>query len=293
MTETIHESVLLTEAVTALQVEPQHVVVDATVGGAGHFALLASKLDASGTLIGIDADEEALARAKEKSTGMTANIVLVNDNFRNLEAILDAHGIESIDSVLFDLGWSSFQLMRGRGFSFRADEPLLMTYGDPTVGATAMDMVNTLDEEQLANLLFTLGDERFSRGIAKSISIARRHSLIETTFALVQAIEGGVPAWYTKQRIHPATKTFQALRIAVNDEFGALRDGLASALLRLRSGGRTAVITFHSTEDRIVKTMFREAQVGGKGVVVTKKPLVPTRAEIMGCLLYTSPSPRD
>jgi 16S rRNA (cytosine1402-N4)-methyltransferase len=279
MADLTHESVLLAEAIEALAVKEGDTVVDATVGGAGHFAALAGRLGGEGTLIGIDADEEAIARAEAAGKDAAARIVLANDNFRNLGSILDAHSIETIDKALFDLGWSSFQLARGRGFSFRADEPLLMTYGDPSEGATARDMVNTLDEADLADLIYTLGEERFSRGIAKSIVRAREASPIETTFELVAAIEAGVPAWYAHRRLHPATKTFQALRIAVNDEFGALRDGLAAALARLDEGGRVAVITFHSLEDRIVKGMFRDAAHEGKGTVLTKKPLVPTPGE--------------
>lgn len=279
MADLTHESVLLAEAVETLAVEADDVVVDATVGGAGHFAHLAAKLGKKGTLIGIDADVEAIERAQATRAGVLPRVILANDNFRNLAGILDREGIDTIDKALFDLGWSSFQLARGRGFSFRADEPLLMTYGDPAGAATARDMVNILDEATLADLIYTLGEERFSRGIAKAIVLARKEAPIETTFELVAAIEAGVPAWYAHRRLHPATKTFQALRIAVNDEFGALREGLASALDRLSEDGRVAVITFHSIEDRIVKGMFRDAAHAGKGAMLTKKPLTPSAEE--------------
>ncbi|HEX5774822.1 MAG TPA: 16S rRNA (cytosine(1402)-N(4))-methyltransferase RsmH [Candidatus Paceibacterota bacterium] len=280
MADLTHESVLLTEAIESLEVEADDVILDATVGGAGHFALLAGKLGEEGTLIGIDADEEAIQRAGATAEGASARVILANDNFRNLGSILDKHGIETIDKALFDLGWSSFQLARGRGFSFRVDEPLLMTYGDPNEGVTARDMVNTLEEGALADLIYTLGEERFSRGIAKSIARMREAAPIETTFELVAAIEAGVPAWYAHRRLHPATKTFQALRIAVNDEFGALREGLEAALAHLSEGGRVAVITFHSIEDRIVKGMFRDAAHAGRGTVLTKKPLTPSSEEV-------------
>lgn len=276
----MHETVLLTESIEVLRIDAGDTLVDATIGGAGHLALMAEALGPQGTLIGIDADDEAIARARVISESAAARVILAHDNFRNLNAILDANGIEEIDGALFDLGWSGFQLARGRGFSFRVDEPLLMTYGDPETSATASDMVNTLEESALADLIYTLGEERFSRGIASSIVRARAEAPIETTFALVRAVEGGVPAWYAHKRLHPATKTFQALRIAVNDEFGALREGLAAALSRLSEGGRVAVITFHSIEDRIVKGMFRDAAHEGKGIVVTKKPLSPSGAEI-------------
>ncbi len=277
--ENKHESVLLSEAVEALEVSPSDVVVDATIGGAGHFASLLGKLDTSGTLIGIDADADAIERAKEAGRGARAKVVLVHDNFRNLETILETAKVETIDKALFDLGWSSFHLTAGRGFSFRAEEPLHMTYGSPEEGTTAADMVNDLSETSLADLIFTLGEEHFSRGIARSIVAARSVEPILTTGQLVAAIEAGVPGWYKKRRIHAATKTFQALRIAVNDELGALREGLAAAIAKLSDGGRVAVITFHSIEDRIVKSMLRDAAHAGQGTVITKKPIIPTSDE--------------
>lgn len=274
-----HESVLLAEAVDALSIASDDVVVDGTIGGAGHFGSLLSKLGSEGALVGIDADADAILRAQKASEGATARVALVHDNFRNLTSILASEGIESVDKVLFDLGWSSFHLASGRGFSFRVEEPLLMTYGDPEGVTTAADLVNDLSEQSLADLIYTLGEERFSRGIARSIVSAREESRIETTTQLVAAIEAGVPGWYRTRRLHPATKTFQALRIAVNDELGALREGLAAALTHLSDHGRVAIITFHSIEDRIVKQMLRDAAHEGVGVVVTKKPIVPTSAE--------------
>ncbi len=271
-----HTSVLLSEAVDALLVAPDNTVVDATIGGAGHFSVLLNKLGAGGRLIGIDADADAIERAQKAAAESTVKVELVHDNFRNLGSILAGR---MIDRALFDLGWSSFHLSSGRGFSFRVEEPLLMTYGDPSEGTTAADLVNDLEEGSLADLIYTLGEERFSRGIARSIVIARDQGRIETTTQLVAAIEGGVPAWYKHRRIHPATKTFQALRIAANDELGALREGLTAALGALTEGGRVAVITFHSIEDRIVKQMLLEAARQGMGAVVTKKPIVPSAAE--------------
>lgn len=275
-----HESVLLTEAVEGLQLAPNDTVVDATIGGAGHFRAIMERLDASGTLIGIDADEDAIARAQSVEQGSNAPTVhLANDNFRNLSPILDTLGIESISKALFDLGWSSFHLSRGRGFSFKNDEPLLMTYGEPTEGTTAADLVNSATEETLSDIIFTYGEERFARMIARAIVQARKKSPIYTTAELVEVILAGTPSWYHHRRLHPATKTFQALRIAVNDELGALRDGLSAAMTRLVPGGRVAVITFHSIEDRIVKQMFRDAAYAGTGRVITRKPLVPSAAE--------------
>jgi 16S rRNA (cytosine1402-N4)-methyltransferase len=280
-----HDTVLLAEAVESLSVKPTDTVVDATLGGAGHFALLLSKLNAKGKLIGIDADHSAIARAEAHLATLPEatrpKVILIEDNFNNLASILAQTGLESPDKVLFDLGWSGFQLSTGRGFSFRADEPLLMTYGDPEKAeTTAGDLVNHLSEVSLADMIFALGEERFARGIARSIIARREEHPILTTFALVEAIEAGVPGWYRHRRLHPATKTFQALRIAVNDELGALRNGLAAAITALSPGGRVAVITFHSIEDRIVKSMLRDAAYAGQGILVCKKPIIASLAEL-------------
>ena len=285
-----HETVLLREAVDGLDVQPGDVVVDGTIGGAGHFSLLYSALGEHGTLIGIDADDEAITRAEAaiteaqgaRSAGTGAaspRLVLANDNFRNLGAILDQNGIEKVDRALFDLGWRGYHLSRGRGFSFQTHEPLLMTYGTPAEGESAAELLNSAPEAELADLIYQYGEERFARGIARSIVRVRKDRPLLTTDDLVAAVEGGTPSWYQHRRLHPATKTFQALRIAVNDELGAIRDGLATAIDRLACRGRIAVITFHSIEDRIVKGMFRDAAHAGKGSLVTKKPIVPSAEE--------------
>lgn len=277
----VHESVLLHEAVDLLDVESSDTVVDATIGGAGHFKALHSKLGSEGTLVGIDADADAIARAQAYLSGIEKgpDVRLVEGNFRHLSAMLDAAGIDTIDGILFDLGWSSFHLASGRGFSFQSDEPLLMTYGDPTASATAADIINGATEEALADMIFTLGEERFARQIARGIVAARAEERILTTNALVEVVKASTPAWYHHRRINPATKTFQALRIAVNDELGAVRDGLAAALSRVASGGRIAVITFHSIEDRIVKNLLRDAAHEGKGILITRKPIAPSADE--------------
>ncbi|MDB5195360.1 MAG: Ribosomal small subunit methyltransferase [Parcubacteria group bacterium] len=281
--ETRHDSVLLHEAIAQLNVQPGDVAVDATLGGAGHFRELAVALGHSGTLVGIDADQASIERAETvvKEFGDQGPTVhLVKDNFRDLARILDDLDLPCLDRALFDLGWNSFQLSAGRGFSFRADEPLLMTYGEPEQGKTAADLVNSLPEEELADLIYTYGEERFSRGIARSIVETRKHTRILTTLALAEAVERGTPSWYQNRRLHPATKTFQALRIATNDELGALREGLAAALERLTQGGRIAVITFHSIEDRIVKGVMKDAAYAGQGSLVTRKPMVPSPEEL-------------
>ncbi len=283
MIEARHDSVLLSEVVKALEVQENDVVVDATIGGAGHFSALLAKLGADGVIIGIDADSSAVERAREvyaldrRADRPTAH--LITDNFRNLARILERLGVGGVNKIFFDLGWSGYQLAEQRGFSFMADEPLLMTYGEG--GETAADIVNTYSERQLADLIYTYGEERFSRGIARAIVDARAKERILTTGALVAAVEAGTPRWYHTRKIHPATKTFQALRIAVNDEFAALREGLTQALDALAPHGRLAIISFHSSEDRIVKNILRGAADRGIGSLSPKKTIVPTRAEIL------------
>lgn len=288
--EARHDSVLVKEVLAALAVKPSDTVVDATIGGAGHLAALIAALGEGGIIVGIDADPAAVERGREayaldrRPERPVAH--LVNDNFRNLARILERLEIAPVDKILFDLGWSGYQIASPRGFSFQHDEPLLMTYGDngtaagPGTGETAAGIVNSSSEAALADIIFTYGEERFARSIARAIVEARSRERILTTGALVAAIRAGTPHWYRERKIHPATRTFQALRIAVNDEIGSLREGLAAALDALRPGGRLAVISFHSIEDRIVKNALREAVDAGLGSLVSKKPIVPSRAEI-------------
>lgn len=263
-------------------VQPSDTVVDTTLGGAGHFTELLATLGEGGIIVGIDADPAAVERGREayaedrRPERPVAH--LVNDNFRNLARVLERLGIGPVNAVLFDLGWSGYQIAAPRGFSFQQDEPLLMTYGEG--GETAADIVNSFSEEALADLIFNYGEERFARSIARAIVNARGKERILTTSTLVAAIEAGVPAWYRQRKIHPATKSFQALRIAVNDEIGALREGVGAALAALSPGGRLAIISFHSIEDRVVKNMLRDAAQAGLGTA-SKKPVVPKRSEIL------------
>ena len=286
----MHKSVMTKEMLKALDVQPDDTVVDATLGGAGHFKALLAKLGGGGVIVGIDADLAAVERGREayatdrRPERPVAH--LVNDNFRNLARILERLSVGPANAILFDLGWSGYQITALRGFSFQNDEPLLMTYGEgPStalgVNETAADIVNSSSEVALADIIFTYGEERFARGIARAIVEARAKERILTTEELVSAIRAGTPKWYHEGKIHPATKTFQALRIAVNDEIGALREGLSAALASLAPGGRLAVISFHSIEDRIVKNVLRDAAQNGLGTISTKKPTVPTRAEIL------------
>ena len=281
--EARHDSVLMKEVVEALAIQPGDTVVDGTLGGAGHFSAMLERLGGNGVSIGIDADPAAVERGRaayaldRRSDRPVAHIV--NDNFRNLAHVLERLGIGQVDKILFDLGWSGYQIAAPRGFSFQNDEPLIMTYGEN--GETAADIVNGATEEDLADLIFVYGEERFARGIAHAIVAARSKERILTTSALVEAIKAGTPHWYHERKINPATKTFQALRIAVNDEIGALHAGLAAAIAALAPGGRLAVISFHSIEDRIVKNTLRDAVQAGLGILVPKKPIVPSRTELL------------
>lgn len=252
------------------------------MGAGGHASAIAALLDGGGTLIGFDADEDALENAKGRLAGVAPHIECVHTNFRNVERELDALGVPVITKALFDLGWNAGQLEAGRGFSFQTDEPLLMTYdAHPPEGAlTADSIVNGWSEESLANVFFGYGEERFARRIAKRIVEAREKRPIRTARELADIVKAAVPGFYARGRTHPATKVFQGLRIAVNDELGAIREGLRGAWKRLAPGGRIAVITFHSIEDREVKRLFQELEKAGEGERIFKKPLAPSLEEV-------------
>ena len=274
-----HRSVLLHEAIEALSIQENDIVVDGTLGGAGHAKEIAQHLGPGGTLIGFDLDRDAIERAHVALEKSACAVHLIESNFRNLDTELHARGVEAVDKALFDLGWSSFQLDAGRGFSFQKDEPLRMTYSKEENGLTAEIVVNTWAEESLADVIYGFGEERFARRIAQHIVEARAKKRIETSSQLAEIIKAAVPAAYRFGRIHPATKTFQALRIAVNDELGAIDQGIRSAWRMLRANGRIAVITFHSIEDRAVKHLFRALSLEN-GQLLTKKPQRPSAEEI-------------
>jgi 16S rRNA (cytosine1402-N4)-methyltransferase len=276
-----HITVLLDEAVDALALRPASVVVDATLGASGHAQVITRSLDKASTFIGFDADAASIEHAKAV-LDTPATVHLVHQNFAHFDTALDTLGIGTVDAVLADLGWRIEQFTTaGRGFSFTDDVGLAMTYGDPKLYSfTAEDIVNDWEESDIANVLFGYGEEHYARRIAKAIVEARQIKRITTGLALATIITAAVPATYRRGRLHPATKSFQGLRIAVNDEFTVLETFIASAFTRLAPGGRLAIITFHSLEDRIVKLAFRSFTHDQTGVLVHKKPIVPTREAI-------------
>ncbi|GMQ95508.1 MAG: 16S rRNA (cytosine(1402)-N(4))-methyltransferase RsmH [Patescibacteria group bacterium] len=278
-----HIPVLLKEVLSGLEIRSGETVLDATLGGGGHSTAICEIIGSGGTLVGLDQDSGALAAAKERLEKGACTVQLAQENFRDLDKALDKFGIGEIDKALFDLGMGTHQLEgSGRGFSFQKDEPLIMTFDPhPTENdLTAREIVNNWDEENIADILYGYGGERFARRIAKGIAKARKEGPIERTSELVEIIKKSVPAFYRKGKTHPATKTFQALRITANDEIGSLKEGLGKALRRLKKGGRVAVISFHSIEDRIVKIFFKEEAKSGEYKIITKKPIAPSRGEI-------------
>jgi 16S rRNA (cytosine1402-N4)-methyltransferase len=284
---TSHEPVLLQELIAVLDLRPNDTVVDATLGGGGHASALAGLLGEKGTFIGIDLDHASVEHAKEVLMDVKPSVHLVEDSFRNLDDILARLSIKEINAMVVDLGLSSDQLEQtdgsvGRGFSFKRDEPLVMTFKSKPAkeDTTAHDIVNKWDEEHLVDILFGFGEERFAKSIARHIVGTRDVQSIETTTQLVKVIEEAVPSWYRFRKLHPATRTFQALRMAVNDEVGALEEVLRKGMFALAPEGRFGVISFHSVEDRIVKHYFREQVEAVIGTLVHKKPITPTKEEI-------------
>lgn len=280
MTSEGHRTVLLHEAIELLDIQPTDTVVDATLGGVGHSKEISTRLDSHGTLIGFDLDPHAIERAQHALKEAKHRTILVEDNFRNLEEALRARSVTSISKALFDLGWSGYQLSDGRGFSFLSDEALLMTYHTRTGDLTAHTIVNEWEESSLADVIYGWGEERYARRIAHGIVEARAHKPIATARELAEVVRHAVPHAYARGRIHPATKTFQALRIAVNDELGALEEGMRAAVNLLAPGGRIAIITFHSLEDRIVKHYFTHLEHMGSFHRIAKKPIAPSEEEL-------------
>jgi 16S rRNA (cytosine1402-N4)-methyltransferase len=276
--EPTHEPVMVAEVVGLLEPSRGGLFVDCTVGLGGHTRAV---LEAGASrVIGLDRDTTALALAAASLAGLADRVELVHADYRDLGAVLDARGLDGVDGALADLGVSSMQFdTEGRGFSFRRDEPLDMRM-DQTQGPTVADLLAGVGEEDLANVIFQYGEERFSRRIARRIVDARRVAPIATTAQLARIVRGAVPH-KGYQRIDPATRTFQALRIWVNRELDGLDTFLLDASRRLRAGARLAVITFHSLEDRIVKHVFRALAAGEAALrVLTRKPVTPGDVEV-------------
>ncbi len=270
----MHQSVLLAESLEYLAIQPQGIYVDATFGAGGHSRAILERLH-GGRLISIDADPEAAPRA---AAFADPSFTFVPANFSELRRVLDEQNVESVDGVLFDLGVSSMQLDDAqRGFSFRESAPLDMRM-NPYAGRSAYDVLATASERELADIFFQYGEERAARRIAHAI-VERRAAgkLPSTTTEFAQFVAGVVHRPGKRERIHPATRVFQALRIAVNDELEALREGLAAAIGSLRGAGRIVVISFHSLEDRIAKQTFRGDE---RLSIITKKPIVPSEREM-------------
>lgn len=274
-----HVTVLLDESVEGLQLKANDTAIDATVGAGGHAEKIAAIVGKGGTVLAVDADESSLELSRERLKDRDAKVIYIQGNFRNLKELAEEAGVKSADGIIFDLGWRIEQLSSGKGLSFKTDEPLDMRLASRAGGLTAKDIIAGWDEDEIANLIREYGEERFAGRIARAIVEARRQAPIDTAIELAEVISAAVPAFYRKGRLNPATRTFQALRIAVNDELNALTEGLTAALALLRAGGRVAVISFHSLEDRIVKQFFRNAEQNGQGTRVTKKTVKPTREE--------------
>ena len=278
MTPYVHEPVMTAETIALLEPSRGGLFVDCTVGLGGHARVL---LEAGASkVLGLDRDLEALKIARERLEGFGHRVELVHADYRELGRVLDARSVAGVDGALADLGVSSMQLdAEGRGFSFRRDEPLDMRM-DRSQGPTAADLLEQVGEEELANLIFEYGEERYSRRIARAIVEARRRGSITTTGQLAQIVRRAVPR-RGYQRIDPATRTFQAIRIWVNRELDQLEAFVVEACSRLLAGARFAVITFHSLEDRIVKHAFRALVQGRMALrILTKRPIVPGDTEL-------------
>lgn len=275
----MHEPVMVAEVVEHLEPARGGVFVDCTIGLGGHARALLE--GGASRLIGIDRDAAALDAAREALSGYGERVELVHGDYRRLVEVLDGRGIATIDGLLADLGVSSMQLEApGRGFSFRRDDPLDMRM-DTSSGATAAEMIHAADERTLADVIYEFGEERHARRVARAIVEASGRGAMETSGQLAEVVRRAIPR-KGYSRIDPATRTFQAVRIWVNQELEGLDTFLSDAAARLASGGRMAIVTFHSLEDRIVKHTLRGMQAAGElGIIVrTKRPVVPGEAEV-------------
>lgn len=291
-----HTTVLLKETVDGLNIKPDGFYVDCTLGGAGHSEYLLSQLSSKGRLFAFDQDETAISHAKEKLKQYANQVVFIKSNFRYIKEELNHIGIEKVDGILYDLGVSSPQLdTPERGFSYHNDAPLDMRM-DLQGDISAYEVVNNWPYEDLVRIFFKYGEEKFSKQIARKIEAAREKGPIKTTGELVELIKEGIPAPARRKGGHPAKRVFQAIRIAVNDELGVFEESLKSAIDLLNPEGRISVITFHSLEDRICKSIFKEESTGpelppGLPIVpkeyqpklklITRKPIIPNEVELL------------
>ncbi len=289
-----HRSILLDEVIEGLNIRPDGIYVDGTLGGGGHSYQVAKRLTEGGKLIGIDQDEEAIAAAGERLKEFSDRVIIERSNYVSFREILNLHGIDKVNGILLDLGVSSHQLDDPeRGFSYREDAPLDMRM-DQRNPVTARDIVNNYSEMELFRMIRDYGEDTFAKNIAKHIVRAREQAPVNTTFELVEIIKQAIPAKVRAKGGHPAKQTFQAIRIELNGELNVLKDSLNGMIDALDEGGRIAIITFHSLEDRIVKNAFRDAEdpctcpkefpvcVCGKkskGKVITRKPILPSEEE--------------
>jgi 16S rRNA (cytosine1402-N4)-methyltransferase len=293
--QSIHKPVLLQEVVRGilgdvnltpdLSLQDSNTIpwyVDCTLGGAGHALAIAKALNGNLNILAFDRDPLAVERGYKSLNGLAKQIIIENINARNIKGVLNKHSINSVKYILMDLGISSDELENsGRGFSFLKDEPLLMTMGDPsTYEFTAKTIVNEWQEENIADILYGYGEERFSRRIAHNICTYRTKKIVETSMELAEIIKNAVPVFYRRGKIHPATKSFQALRIAVNDELKSLEQILKDGYDSMETGGKMAVISFHSLEDRIVKNFFKNKSIIGSKII-TKKPVIASEQELL------------
>lgn len=290
-----HTSVLLNETIEGLKIKPDGIYVDGTLGGGGHSFEIAKRLNDNGRLIGIDQDEAAILAAGERLKDFGDKVIIVRSNYRNALSVLHDLGIEKIDGMMLDLGVSSYQLdTQERGFSYRYDAPLDMRM-DLRQTLTAKDIVNGYSETELFHIIRDYGEDRFAKNIAKHIVMARAKKTIETTGELNEIIRAAIPAKMRAEGGHPSKRTYQAIRIECNKELEVLKESLEELIGILNPGGRLCIITFHSLEDRIVKTAFKKAEnpctcppsfpvcVCGKksqGKVITGKPVLPCEEEM-------------
>ena len=280
--EEFHTPVMLEEVLHYLNLKPGQVIVDGTVGTAGHSREILERILPGGRLIGIDRDEESLSIARSRLTQYAGSFTLAHGNFADIESILKSLEVKKIDGVLFDLGVSSFQLDDPkRGFSFQEEGPLDMRL-DRSSYISAYDLLNNLNEDEISTLLWNFGEERWHNRIAHQLVQERQRQPIATTLQLAGIVTRAIPYRYRHKyyRIHPATRTFQAVRIAVNRELEILEGALKEAIILLNKGGRICIISFHSLEDRLAKWSLRKAAAEGIVKILTPKPLVPQQAEL-------------